>query len=1162
VIIFDFGVGMLDYMQKALGLKYTSSDESYLSCLFEELNYLDVEQRFGFLNVLGSYLASYPYPANDLDQLYELIGPIPDTCISFAESLFDIDVENYDCTAIGEKLEHRFFSEVRIELKSLVYTRLIAHSSIPKFFEPHIVETLIPGNFESYPIIKQSTFIALVKSRIQIAQAPESLTGGSIAIEIRDQLKTLQSHYPSPLLPLQVEKKNVEIIKFIASSYLTDAIRNKDLKAFLSHWGEGGLLFVSCLLFAREHEKESNRDFWREYFHWLKIDNIPDRKYSQSRFNQRIYPILKSFWNNENIEFVISRNRNIQYVLTFRMHSIVANRPLSKRLITRFLVKVIKSNGVIFHDTEDQENLLKDSLSEYSRPLIEEDIDDNPINTSLQLPRETAEAHNTSSKQVLLFLAPVYDYMERRLVDITNNNLTSYSKDVYIPPYLSSSVEESIQETTLEEIKNIRSVLGNQLRGPVSLILDTKQECLYYSVPVYSFIDLPSNSDITFSLIDSGEIVSQKESLEYDTVGSSIFTRQFTIPCEKFGSPLLFQFNNEEKILAKGNVVSGPIFNTEGEPIRFPCKTDQPVFCIAKKGTIYADYLDNIHPNISGDYSVWETYLSENSPILIDDILYGVGADYSKKKSGIIYSRNIYQEVHFSCNKIDYPVIGEYPIIFFRSSPSTPIQNAITVILDGREVPFILISDTLLNDGSGESYYRLRIHPSVEFTNGKLVTFRLLSLVEHVDYLTETWFCLRNLGFQYSKPLYFGDKDIEISDLSFENQDALFQNHNYSFPNRLMKYKLYLGDENDNRFILHPPMISVSSGSQSLFDRHFWYEDLVSLGGIVVNTPNQVANITLVTIDSKDIVTHRLKKQGNEYNIEYLSQLPETIDSYVTLYISGYTANGKFAQPVCRIYYCVTRKETAGEDFLYIPAPNDIRLADTLKQGLKINLSYYCSRNRKYSLEIRNKDNSIAVSGKLNTDGTFSHHQESNLERGTYNVTVYETEVNAFSGKTTKRKVYSHDTTYNSGSSKESINSAQQNSAASMGYIPNTHWHTIQLIYTVKRVFRNEGFSYITQTRLKSFYIEADCILSGNKSFSARGFFYDYYGKKYYLDRGESFSVTVNEMHRDGTIVFKLKDRDNRPLLVGEYSGFVNPLNSTKSERTYECHFFLGQIIQ
>ena len=90
--------------------------------------------------------------------------------------------------------------------------------------------------------------------------------------------------------------------------------------------------------------------------------------------------------------------------------------------------------------------------------------------------------------------------MERWLVDITNNNQTSYSKDIEFPQFLAISVEESLKETSVEEIRKVRSVLGNQLRGPVILSLDTKGNHLYYSVPVYSFIDLSEDSIITFSL--------------------------------------------------------------------------------------------------------------------------------------------------------------------------------------------------------------------------------------------------------------------------------------------------------------------------------------------------------------------------------------------------------------------------------------------------------------------------------------------------------------------------------------------------------------------------------------------------------------------------------------------------------------------------------------
>jgi hypothetical protein len=1143
-------------MQKALDFICSSPDNPYLLSLLEELSHLDLEKRNRFLQMVGMYQSSYPYTIKDLDKLYKEIGPVPNECITFAESIFDVDVEAYDCIGIGEKLEHKLFSEVRSDLKSLIYTRLITHTSIPKFFEPYVVESLIPGNFENYSVIKRPIFIALLKSAIRNTQKTETTIGQALAIEIRDQVKNLQSQYSSPIFPIEIEENKVELIKLFTASYLTGAIRNENMEGFLEYLGEGGLLFTSCLLFAREHEKESNRDFWKEYFQWLKIENVPHKKFSQNK----IYELIKVFWDANNVVYIYSKNNNVQYVLTFRMHSIIANRPLSKRLITRFLLKIIKSNGTVFHDHDDQKKLLKDSLSEYALPLIEEDSDENPVNTFLQLPRETAQAFCYSSNQVIHFLAPVYDYMERWLVDITNNNQTSYSKDIEFPQFLAISVEESLKETSVEEIRKVRSVLGNQLRGPVILSLDTKGNHLYYSVPVYSFIDLSEDSIITFSLIDSGEIIFQKKQLEYDIVGSSIYTSQFTIPCEKFRSTLLFQFSNEEKVLAKGEVVLGIIFNADGEPIHFPCKTEQPVFCIAREDTIDADSLERIHKDFLEDYSLWEAYLSADSPILINNTLYGVDSDHRKQKTGIIYRRDIYRQTQLLCDKTMHPIIGEYPIISLRYDSSIPIKDAFTFILDGREIPFIIVSNILLNDGSGESFYRLKIKPADDFPNAMLVHFRLFSLVDQTDYISETWFCLKNLQIQYSKELYYSEKNIEIADLSFKDQEILFHNHNYSFPNSLLKYKIDLGDEKDNRLLLSPPMINVIAGEQSLFQKEFWYEDLVDYGGIAVSAPPEVTNISLITIDSNNQVTHRLKKRGDIYNTEYLSQLPETEDASVTLYLLGHVNNEKLVKPICKIYYKVTKKQGIREEFFFLPQSNNVRF-NKVKPGLKIHLSYYCSRNKDYELQIRKKDSPITIiSGKLNANGDFSYHQKENIEKGTYTITVYETIVNTFSGKVTENKVCSNDMGYDAGKPIEAQD-GKKGIAGPLNYLTDMQWHTIQLLNSVKRAFKDNVFIYTPHTVLKSFFIEAACRLSVDESFSARGFFYDRYGKRIDLDHGELFSVTVKKMQRDGKVILLIRDRNHRPLRVGEQSGFVNPLSTSRFEREYECNFFIGQII-
>jgi len=1157
VIIIDFGVVMLKYLQKTLNLRYTSSlGIPYLICLLEELNHLDYEERCSFLKMLGSYTATYPYPTDELDTLYKLIGPLPNTCLSFAESIFDFDIEEYNCIKIGKKLEHKLFADIRPELKSAIYTRLITNNSIPKFFEPYVVEALIPGNFETYSVINQSIFVTLLKSSIRREQLKDQSLGGALAAQLQEQINKLKLQYNYPLLPIEIDKRDLELIKVITASLITGAIRNNDMHDFISKLGEGGLLFISCLLFAREHEKESNRDFWKEYFHWLKIDHSPYIKISQNK----IYEQIRQFWEANNIIHIYSKNRNIQYVLTFRMHSIVANRPLSKHLITRFLIKIINSNGTIFHDNDDQKKLLVDSLTEYALPIIEEDSDENPVNAFLQLPRETAQAFYYSFDQVVHFIAPVYDYMERRLVDITNDNQTSYSREIEFPQFLELSVEEALQETSVEEIKSVRKILGNQLRGPVTIALDTFKKQFHYLVPVYSFIDLSEHLSITFSLIDSDEVIFQKKHLEYDSIGSAVYTKQFAIPCDKYRSTLVFQFSNEEKVLAKGKVVLGVIFNADGDLIHFPCKTEQPVYCVAKEDSIDADNLERVRLNILEDFSLWETYLSEDCPILINNILYSLGSNHNKQRAGLIYKRDVYRQTHFSSDKTLYPIIGEYPEIFLRHHSSIPIKNEFTFILDGIEIPFTVVSSHLLEDGTGESYYRFKIDSSVMLPSAKLVHFRLFSSADHTDYISETWFCLKNLQIQYSRALYYGTKNAEIVYLSFDGKDVLFQSHNYFFPNSLLKYKIDLDNEKDNRLILTPPMITVTAGGESLFQKELWYEDLVEHGGIAVSAPTEVTNLSLITVDSNNHVTHRLKRRGEIYNAEYLSQLPETEEDFVTLYLQGHIHKEKVVKPICKIYYRVTKKQEKKEVFFFMSQSDNFRFSK-VKPGLVVHLSYFCSRNKDYDLRIRKKDQPpIIISGKLNTEGDFSHYQKENIEKGTYLITVYETRVNTITGKSTERKVCSNEIIYNSGKSVEPRDDITGFISPS-NYLADMQWHTIQLLFSVKRTFKGNDCIYTPHTVLRSFFIETDCKLSVGESFSSRGFFYDRYGKRIDLDHGKLFSVTVKKKQRDGKMVLLIRDRNHKPLRVGAQSGFVNPISTSRFEHEYECIFFLGQTV-
>jgi hypothetical protein len=116
----------------------------------------------------------------------------------------------------------------------------------------------------------------------------------------------------------------------------------------------------------------------------------------------------------------------------------------------------------------------------------------------------------------------------------------------------------------------------------------------------------------------------------------------------------------------------------------------------------------------------------------------------------------------------------------------------------------------------------------------------------------------------------------------------------YTFPNSNQKYRLSLSNSFDNRLILHPPIVDIKSGNESLIGHDFWYEELCNKGDIQITLPQGISVLKFLTVDRKienfSRVTHQLKRRGDVYRTEYLLQPPETtmimLPSYYLLPIS------------------------------------------------------------------------------------------------------------------------------------------------------------------------------------------------------------------------------------------------------------------------------------
>lgn len=1156
---------MLDTLHKALLVPCLSSIDELISVLVKEYEALSAKGLgTTYLNNVGMYKSNHAYSIKHLDQLYDKFGALDTECYEFAESLFDVDIANFDCVSIGKKLNHRIFGKIKNCVKSNLYRKLVTSPIMPDTIDSYSIAALIPGNFDACPIIYRNTFISLVKRGIGEIFPVDCSHGKLLAENLQKQIESIKNKYVNPIFPLDITNENLELLKFLTVLYLTDGYRNRDLQEFLDIWTAGGLLFFSCLFFSRTQEKESNRDFWKEYAKWLKFESESDNQFHQNR----IYPKIEDFWRSQKIPYITSQNHNIQYVLSFRMHGIVANRPLSVALIIKFLLRTVNDSGTCFHDLEEQKELLERNLEEYSQPLIG---DDSLKNSYLQLPRETAYAFIYSTAQVVDFLLPIYDYLERELIDKITDGLTFYSSNKgSVPAYLEPMIKKTLCEVSVEEVKKIRAVMKGQIRPAIVLSLNLTEKKFIITVPVYSFTNLGPNPNIHFQLLNAdNEAIFQNDDMFAEFVGSTVLTKEFAIPCEHYYENITYQFSNDGKILAKGKVFKSPIFDMTGFPIRFPCHVEQPVLCLAESETIDADNLILKFPSILDGYNVWEAYLSTETPILIKSTLYGVGDNFGQARSGFILSPSIYKQVSYSRNKTCFSVIGEYPSFFLRLNATIPLETAVKLIIDGIPVPFCQVTRVLLEDGKGESYYRFKVDSTIPFPNGRLIQIRLFSVIDKKDIIEKTYFCLRNLHVKYSNEIYWGSDDVKVEQLEFDDKYTLFKKNYYTFPNSNQKYRLSLSNSFDNRLILHPPIVDIKSGNESLIGHDFWYEELCNKGDIQITLPQGISVLKFLTVDRKienfSRVTHQLKRRGDVYRTEYLLQPPETDDDYVTLILFVADINNKRTHcPVSKIYYNVARKPEPKKEFFYMPTSPDFHLKN-IQPGLKISLAYYCCRKRDYSVNIIGKNSKILVTGKLDEEGTFNYYQEKDLPTDVYHIRVIEKSTNRFNGKTTEKVVYSSQIEYKTHILETEKPQLTENNLQKIRISLDGResvLKTIQVISAVKRTFRTgSNPTYDKFITLPSFYLEGDFVETKNSQFSARGYFCDKNGTRIDFDSYNPFCVCVKEAYKDGSFLFSIKDANELPLRVGEQSGFVNARKKPdRSERELEYSLFFGKI--
>lgn len=1103
--------------------------------LLSELERAKESQRTEFLVIAGIFGHSVSASPEELDTLYQLIGPLEEEALGFAHLLFLKEIESYQCVALSKRLKHDLFAQIRTLLKKRIVADLINHPRKPSHLDAPAINAFMPGNFSgSYPKdFYLNIFKGIIRSNDE-EESPVQTDGEQLAIWIEEQYSALKERYDQPLYAIQFDEEQISLLQRMTFYELLDAKNDLDGQAFIKYWQQGGLYFFSCLCFAN-HEKDQNRDFWEEYKSWL---GFPE-DFALRGGNNVLYKPIKHFLTNQQVPH-ISRGRRFEYVSTFRMHAIVANRPLSRDRLPILLFKAASSDGIMLRGEGEQRIVLELLFDEYvgdALTLGEREEDNTKF---YALPTETAYAYGKSKEQVLDYLLPAYSYLEKRLVGLYDSlHFDEENLSGEVPVFLRTPIDEFVARMGTSLVKELgRRQRLSRRRGVSGLYLDIESRALQY---VVQDIVLPKKNErnpLVLRLRAGGKVVHTEDDLSYSTSGSYLLCHAKEIPCTQLYENLTYEFSQGNEILGAGKMLTTPIFNEEGAPVTFPTATEQGVYCLAGATDIVADELALIYDDLLDGHSLWFTYLSQATPILLNGVFYGVGKE-RLDRAAFLFKGEDHVDAILEIKEDRFRIISFLPNIGVRLPNTLRLEQAITVLVNGSPVSYELFQSVLLADGSDETYYTLNLK-----TDGANADFYSIRVDQGgTTALTERFFLLRQFGVSYGSKIYFGNEQVEVQALGFEGQENLFSRR-YTFPNNLCRYKVQLAGGSEGRLVLNPPRIDVKGNGESLFGTDLWFRTFVDMETLEVEYPPTLRSLSLVVINGENTIIDRLKRIGKKWKTNHLLSRSSQDETYLTLAL---LIDNELTD-VCAIHYELSIIEKDNGWMKFIPRQG-VSIRVTGETGLILNPSFHCNPNASYTAHLNREDEKIA-DWPISSDGTSKYIRDHDLPGGMYTLRVVESEENPFTRMQRDTLAFTKTFLYQAYDSR---------SASS----PRTTYHSsvvLRVRATLQMYQTDQGALYEEDIPIRNFFLEAYRDDFKKDTFTARGYFVNPSdGMKIYMGKFNPFKVKVINKNLKG-LHLEIRDCDNEPLRVGLHWGLVNYLGSSFTDREIESTRFSAQL--
>ncbi|MCY1153314.1 MAG: hypothetical protein OWP43_12935 [Sphaerochaetaceae bacterium] len=1103
----------------------------------------NIEAEFlDYIDFFGNYKSKLYCSKDDLNSIFELTNKLKINQLSFALSLFEFEITKLDCHAIQKKINHHLFDDIRVELRVNLLEFIVKNSRIPEHLHSSNLSLLIPSFIDNGNIISGDIFKKCIQEYLMTVKNKNINTGLEFANKIKEDCLVLQDKYETPLYNLFFSDFEIEKIRILAFFYITKAKYNFELQNFLKVWDGGGLLLLSCIIFAKNTDKDKNRDFWKAYFNWI---GLPFTEYSSKI--QKIYCEISNFIRANNVAIVETNSGASQYVVTFRMHSLIANRPSSRRKIIKFLIRLCKLNGLNYHDTQEQREFLQIELDHcYNKYLSKND------EVNLVLPIETLKAYAVNKIQLVDFLLPIYKYLEKVLIDKLYDYESNYSVEkLQLPRAFISDLEFFVHKESSHDIKMIKEVL-RQNKTRKSSVYFNIEYCEIEYVVAGLIIETEEIDDLE-NLIITLEYRLEKESklnfqkLNYQEYDSFIVTNEVYIPCNSIGKDLdyIINFDGKKK---SGKIKFDYIFDSEGNPINLNSSKEQEVYCISTPSDILADNLELVVEKFQDDYNVYKSYIDENSFIIIGNKIFGYESNILKS-SGYIIQNSIYNRVKIVDVDNTYQVIGEFPLLYFRCSLDYNVKEDLILSINSVIIDFNVIESKLIPDGKEESIVKIKINKSTNNYLGKKVVIKIFDNKAKKNIFEESFVVLTSLQYKFSKDYYIKESNICVQTLDFDNKKEILAGH-YQFPNlnHLYSFKINLDESSIVKLVLPRPFINISIKQDSIFKKSdYWFKELVDYKSIHIDIPKEIRNLKLITRDDEKIIHHRLKKKGkNNFNLFYLNEFPNHGKNKVKLCISFTVNNEEFIEELCTIYYKVSLMNSA-KLLTYIPNNPEFHFKG-FKPGLTIKPSIICDPNEEYIFSLYNSEKRLIFSRKLNELINKPYWQKNDLTKDEYCLKVFSVKANPFLRTLDKVEVLSQVFRYKF-NEKQKLN---DNSQVKKIKIYNPMY---------KELCRHNSSIISLNQYIKPFYLFLSNNLYFDKEFKTSIFIYNTRIKKFNRFGQEKYIVKVVKKLNETDFIFKILDAKRYPLVVDCLSGKIVANKNYYHRNLQNLKYFKGSII-